>query len=391
MKVRLDQIKNTQAQREHGNLADLKASIADVGLINPLTIDENFNLLAGRRRYQALVELGWQEAECYVLPVNGDQVMAMSVAVEENLRRKDLTEVEKAVMLAELEELKRKQYGSARRGERTDLTSSKFDEVWTQNKTAEVLNVSRPTVSRNLKIARAIKEYPDLASYAEGAPVLKEYARRERQKQPIKPMLGDNIKVILGDMRQELEKLNDDSVSLILTDPPYSAEFLSLWTDLARIAKRILKSSGFLITYSGQLYLDKVMASLSEHLTYYWLASIWLKGAPVHRYERNIQNAFKPVLIYQKQPLSKQSEWLVDLLCSPASDKKYHDWGQSEAPIAELLEAFTNPGDFVVDPFCGGGTVPYVCKKLNRKCLTMDNDKDAYQTTLLRLQKEDAK
>jgi hypothetical protein len=124
-----------------------------------------------------IVALGWQEAECYVLPVNGDQVIAMSVAVEENLRRKDLTEVEKAVMLAELEELKRKQYGSARRGERTDLTSPNFSEVWTQDKTAKVLNVSRPTVSRNLKIARAIKEYPDLASYAKGAPVLKEYTR----------------------------------------------------------------------------------------------------------------------------------------------------------------------------------------------------------------------
>ena len=49
MKTLLSQIKGAEPKRAHGNMANLKASIADVGLINPLTIDQNGNLLAGRR------------------------------------------------------------------------------------------------------------------------------------------------------------------------------------------------------------------------------------------------------------------------------------------------------------------------------------------------------
>jgi len=76
MKVALSNIKNTQLRRDHGDIAHLKASIADVGIINPLTVDSEYNLLAGRRRFQAVSELGWMEVECHVLPVNGDQLKA---------------------------------------------------------------------------------------------------------------------------------------------------------------------------------------------------------------------------------------------------------------------------------------------------------------------------
>ena len=383
--MRLTDIKNTDPLREHGSIKALKESIASVGLINPLTIDEKGTLLAGRRRFQAVQELGWTEVEVTMLPVNGDQAMAMAIHIEENIQRKDLTEVEKAVQLTELDELQRKQYGEQSVGKHR--SSSKFDDDgWSQNKTAELANVSRPKVSRAKKVSDAIKEYPDLANYQKVAPALKEYAKRERQKQSVNPIADGDIKIILGDMRQELEKIDANSVSLILTDPPYSAEYLPLWSEMARIASRILKPSGFLVTYSGQLYLDLVMSALGKHLSYYWLVGVWLKGAPSHRFERNIQNAFKPILIYQKPPIVKQMEWFVDLLESPASDKRYHEWGQSEAPIIKLVEAFSNSGDLIIDPFCGGGVVPYVCQKLNRKCIAIDKDEDCYKKTLLRLQ-----
>ncbi len=71
MKMRLAEIKNTDPMRDHGSIEDLKRSIAEVGLLNPLTINQDFELLAGRRRYQAVIELGWTEVECRVVNTNG--------------------------------------------------------------------------------------------------------------------------------------------------------------------------------------------------------------------------------------------------------------------------------------------------------------------------------
>jgi ParB-like nuclease domain len=45
-------------RRDMGDIAGLAASIADIGLINPITIDSNGLLLAGERRLEAAKLLG---------------------------------------------------------------------------------------------------------------------------------------------------------------------------------------------------------------------------------------------------------------------------------------------------------------------------------------------
>ena len=44
----------------------------------------------------------------------------------------------------------------------------------------------------------------------------------------------------------------DSSIDLIFTDPPYNGDSLLLYKDLARLADRVLKPGGSLITYFGQ-------------------------------------------------------------------------------------------------------------------------------------------
>ena len=52
---------NTAAVKE------VKESINQVGYITPIVIDENYEILAGHTRYQALSELGYECVECIIL------------------------------------------------------------------------------------------------------------------------------------------------------------------------------------------------------------------------------------------------------------------------------------------------------------------------------------
>lgn len=58
-----------------------------------------------------------------------------------------------------------------------------------------------------------------------------------------------------------------------------------------------------------------------------------------------------------------------------------------EVYLARLLRAYTNPGDWCFDPFCGSGTTAVVCKALGRSCITTDVSADNAASARQRLAK----
>ena len=94
MKIPISQI---LVDREHrirtdaGDLTALQNSIAKVGLLNPLAVDEKYKLVAGWRRLSACRKLGWKEIEVCVVVLSRDPLLALEAEVDENLYRKDFT------------------------------------------------------------------------------------------------------------------------------------------------------------------------------------------------------------------------------------------------------------------------------------------------------------
>lgn len=74
------------------DVSELEKSIQTVGLIAPLVISPDNVILAGARRYQALLNLGQTEAQVLVVDL-GELEMEL-VSIDENLVRKDLTKIE---------------------------------------------------------------------------------------------------------------------------------------------------------------------------------------------------------------------------------------------------------------------------------------------------------
>lgn len=178
------------------------------------------------------------------------------------------------------------------------------------------------------------------------------------------------IQIVTGDFRQLSNELANDSVDLVLTDPPYPREYLPLWGDLARIAARVLKPGGFLVAYSGQVYLDEVMKQLGEHLAYYYLGGLHHNGATKSIPGRGVySNAMKPWLVYARPPKHRPYKWFIDLLESEAASEEYHKWGQNVGPCRQLVETFSRLGNLVFDPFLGGGTTALACLQTGRDCI----------------------
>ncbi|MBN1496758.1 MAG: ParB N-terminal domain-containing protein [Spirochaetes bacterium] len=94
MKVRIDDIVVKHRIRgEIGDISDLMESISKYGLLNPVSITESKELLAGYRRLEACRALGMDEIECRIIPVQSD-IDRLLVEADENLTRKDLTVTE---------------------------------------------------------------------------------------------------------------------------------------------------------------------------------------------------------------------------------------------------------------------------------------------------------
>lgn len=90
---RLNELKVTNPYLRLGtDVSELEKSIKTLGLIAPLVISSDNVILAGARRYQALLNLGLEETP--VMIIDGNALEKELVSIDENLVRKDLTKIE---------------------------------------------------------------------------------------------------------------------------------------------------------------------------------------------------------------------------------------------------------------------------------------------------------
>ena len=94
-----------QPRQVMGDLTELKASILEKGIIEPLIVrprGDRYGIIAGERRYQAAVQLGLTELPVVIRPA--DESESIELALIENVQRKDLTAFEEAEALQALVE-----------------------------------------------------------------------------------------------------------------------------------------------------------------------------------------------------------------------------------------------------------------------------------------------
>ncbi len=106
MLVPISQIKiKRRVRKDLGNLDDLKDSLRTYGLLNPITINSKYELIAGERRLTAAKEIGWTNINANIID-NLSELEQLEMEIEENNQRKEFTEAELLEGYRRLEKLR---------------------------------------------------------------------------------------------------------------------------------------------------------------------------------------------------------------------------------------------------------------------------------------------
>ncbi len=85
-----DIIVKKRIRKDVGDVSSLADSIRRFGLINPIVINKRNVLIAGRRRLEAVRNLGWRTVNAAVID-STDELNKLEFELEENLHRQDLS------------------------------------------------------------------------------------------------------------------------------------------------------------------------------------------------------------------------------------------------------------------------------------------------------------
>lgn len=117
-----------------GDLTDLKQSIAEKGVLEPILVrpraDGRYTIISGERRFRASLEAGLAEIPCIEMHVDDAEVL--EIALIENLQRRDLGPLEEAEGYLLLQE----------------------KHEYTQAEIAEAVGKSRVTITETLALAK---------------------------------------------------------------------------------------------------------------------------------------------------------------------------------------------------------------------------------------------
>ncbi|MBD5151481.1 MAG: ParB N-terminal domain-containing protein [Oscillibacter sp.] len=161
MKIQIFQINVNDGRREidQEDVHKLADSISKVGLLNPVTVDREYTLIAGLRRLEAAKLLGWTEIECTVSGLGG--LLAQLAEIDENLVRRGLDCVDEGEQLARRKEIYEQLHPETRQGQRNGQTSKSETVSLLGTKsfaqdTAEKLGVSPRCIEQKIQVAKKL-------------------------------------------------------------------------------------------------------------------------------------------------------------------------------------------------------------------------------------------
>lgn len=224
----------------------------------------------------------------------------------------------------------------------------------------------------------------------------------------------DLDKIYHIDNREGIESLEDSSVDLLLTDPPYGisreTNFNTLknhsgttyefgeWdnnvnrTYWIKLIKSKLKKGANVVCFMGWEFITELCSEFRENDIIPKRLLLYLKtNPPPFNRDRMFVNAVETAI----WAVNENSGWTFNrqndkyetgLFYYPMQSKKWCSTSKPLGLIEELIQMLSNPGDLVVDIFSGGGTTALGARNLSRKFIVFEKDEETYLKSLERME-----
>jgi len=400
---------NTRVREDFGDLQALSDSIAKHGNILPVIINRNNELIDGGRRLAAAT-LAHKPVLC-VYYDTVDPVKMKELELEANLHRKDFTANERSKAVLELHSLMQSQYG---------ISSCGASGGWTLQDTANKIGVSIAKVAEEIKIAKIIEDFPELANVEKKSDIKKAVKAINKLQHAVSGIKAyeeilatteNPFTLYQGDSLDYMTTIPSDSIDILLTDPLYGIEHdklmigaggktggqssthykfddstepaLRVYDFLAQESYRFTNSTAHVYIFLGAEHFTAVRNFFcNAGFNCYVKPIIWIKrttgscNAPTHW----PSDCYEVILYARKEASRLVKEGMPNWIEVPPVllSEKVHQYEKPVKLLDNLLQRSALPGQKLYDPFMGSGASIEAAIHRNMTAIGGDLSQEAY-------------
>lgn len=375
-------------RKEYGGITELAESIKNVGLLHPIVLDSDNNLMAGGRRLVAMNELGWVEVPVTRL-ADCDELTRREIELEENVQREDLTWQEKAKLTEEIDRLKREKYGD---GAKDRIAGHSLQD------TADLLGVSKSKAGADIQLAEAMKMFPELEEcktadeanrtlkkMVEKLAVQELLNRRKEEASSDEEKIGfaaADASFMIGDCIEGMKALGDEIENLILAevDPPYGIDLHDIrqikvdknyneipkekyphfLRDVAAEVFRVLAPDAWCVWWFGQEHQRLVYNTLTlAGFDVDQIPAVWIKQqGQANQPEKWFARAWEGFFLCRKGSPTMHKRGRINVFAFPGvpHQRRIHPTERPLELMEEIVTTLCHPGSGrVLVPFLGSG------------------------------------
>ena len=232
-------------------------------------------------------------------------------------------------------------------------------------------------------------------------------------------------KLYFGDCNELMDKLDADSIDVVLVDPPYNtankntkelkgrkalskdfgewdyfgdSEYLDFTKKWISKVVRVLKKSGNFLIFCKLEYVSDIRRIYESFGLHHHATIIWHKTNPAPQIRKtgflsSCESILWAVKGFDEKKVpytfnfksQKEMHNFIETPICMGAERTVHPTQKPEKLIIHLLEIFSNPGDVVLDCFAGSGTTSIAAKKLGRNSISMENNKEYFEIMKKRL------